>query len=43
VKCDADTMTQDHLHAGRLVVLVGFAALRPAEFVLIRIEKLLAR
>jgi hypothetical protein len=39
VKCDADTVTPDDLADGRLVVLVGFAPVRPAEFVLIRIGK----
>jgi phage tail sheath protein FI len=42
VKCDEDTMTQDDLTNGRLVVLVGFAALKPTEFVVFRIDKLLA-
>ena len=37
VRCGRDTMTQDDLDAGRLVVGVGVAPLRPAEFVLIRI------
>ena len=39
VKCDEDTMTPDDVANGRLVVLVGFAPLRPAEFVLLRIGK----
>ena len=37
VKCDRSTMTQDDLDNGRLVVIVGVATLRPAEFVIIRI------
>jgi uncharacterized protein len=37
VKCDRTTMTQDDLDNGRLVVMVGVATLRPAEFVLFRI------
>ena len=37
VRCGRDTMTQDDLDAGRLVVVVGVAPLRPAEFVIIRI------
>jgi phage tail sheath protein FI len=37
VRCDRTTMTQDDLDAGRLVLLVGFAPLRPAEFVILRI------
>jgi uncharacterized protein len=42
VKCDAETTTQDDIAGGRLVVLVGFAPIRPAEFVVIRIGKQLA-
>lgn len=38
VRCDGSTMTQADLDAGRLVVLVGFAALKPAEFVILRLE-----
>ncbi len=37
VKCDRTTMTQDDIDNGRLVVLIGFAPLRPAEFVIFRI------
>ena len=37
VRCDRSTMTQNDLDNGRLVVLVGVALLRPAEFVIIRI------
>jgi phage tail sheath protein FI len=37
VKCDRSTMNQNDLDNGRLVCLVGVAALRPAEFVIIRI------
>ena len=37
VKCDRSTMTQNDLDNGRLVVLIGVAALRPAEFVIFRI------
>jgi uncharacterized protein len=37
VKCDRSTMTQNDLDKGRLVALVGVAALRPAEFVIFRI------
>jgi uncharacterized protein len=42
VKCDEATTAQNDLDNGRLIVLVGFAALRPAEFVTVRIEKQLA-
>jgi uncharacterized protein len=37
VKCDRSTMSQNDLDNGRLVCLVGVAALRPAEFVILRI------
>jgi uncharacterized protein len=40
VRCGlGDTMTSGDLAAGRLVVLAGFAPLRPAEFVVLRIEQ----
>jgi phage tail sheath protein FI len=37
VRCDRSTMTQNDIDNGRLVCLVGVAALRPAEFVIFRI------
>ena len=37
VRCDRSTMTQNDLDTGRLVCLIGVAALRPAEFVVLRI------
>ena len=37
VECDRTTMAQDDIDNGRVVVLVGAAILRPAEFVLIRV------
>ena len=37
VTVDHSTMTQDDLDNGRLVVVVGMAPLRPAQFVVIRI------
>ena len=37
MRCDATTMTQQDLEQGILNVVVGFAPLRPAEFVIIRI------
>jgi phage tail sheath protein FI len=39
VRCDRTTMTQADIDAGRLVCLVGFAPVKPAEFVLLRIAK----
>jgi hypothetical protein len=38
VQCDRSTMSQSDIDAGRLVVLVGVAPIRPAEFVIFRIE-----
>jgi phage tail sheath protein FI len=37
VRCDRTTMTQDDLDNGRLVVQIGVAVVRPAEFVILRI------
>lgn len=37
VRCDRTTMTQDDLDNGNLVVLIGVATVRPAEFVILRI------
>ncbi|MDR6904978.1 phage tail sheath protein FI [Agromyces sp. 3263] len=38
VRCDRGTMSPEDLDAGELVVLVGFAPIRPAEFVVLRIR-----
>jgi phage tail sheath protein FI len=37
VQCDRSTMTQNDLDNGRLICLVGVAAIKPAEFVIFRI------
>lgn len=37
VTCDRTTMTQQDIDEGRLIVLVGVAPVRPAEFVLFRV------
>ena len=37
VRCDRTTMTQDDIDNGRLIVEVGVAPVKPAEFVIIRI------
>jgi phage tail sheath protein FI len=37
VKCDGTTMTQNDLDNGRLICIVGVAAIKPAEFVIFRI------
>lgn len=40
VKCDKETTTQDDIDQGIVNILVGFAPLKPAEFVIIQIEQL---
>jgi phage tail sheath protein FI len=40
VKCDADTTTPDDVAAGVVNVLVGFAPLAPAEFIVVKISQL---
>ena len=40
VKCDRDTMTQDDIDNGRLVVVIGIAPVKPAEFTIFRIYQL---
>jgi phage tail sheath protein FI len=40
-RCDRTTMTQEDLDQGRLNVVVGVAPVRPAEFVDIRVQKLI--
>lgn len=37
VKCDRSTMTQNDLDNGRLIALIGVAAVRPGEFTIFRI------
>ena len=38
VKCDSETTTQDDIDAGVVNVFVGFAAMRPAEFIVLRLQ-----
>jgi phage tail sheath protein FI len=40
VKCDDETNPEDSIQAGRVVIEVGLAAVRPAEFVVFRIAQL---
>jgi phage tail sheath protein FI len=40
VKCDRETTTQDDINRGVVNIHVGFAPLRPAEFVVIRIQQM---
>jgi phage tail sheath protein FI len=40
VRCGlGDTMTQAEIDAGQVIVIVGFAPLKPAEFVIVRIQQ----
>jgi uncharacterized protein len=43
VKCDRDTTTQDDINRGIVNVIVGFAPLKPAEFVVVKIEQMAGR
>jgi uncharacterized protein len=36
VKCDRTTMTQNDIDNGRLIVEVGVATVKPAEFIILR-------
>jgi phage tail sheath protein FI len=38
VRADRTTMTQDDIDTGRVILTVGFAPLKPAEFVMVRIQ-----
>ena len=40
VKCDSDTTTQADIDLGIVNILVGFAPLKPAEFVIIQIQQM---
>jgi phage tail sheath protein FI len=40
VKCDKETTTQNDIDLGIVNILVGFAPLKPAEFVVIRLQQL---
>jgi phage tail sheath protein FI len=40
VKCDAETTTQNDFDLGVVNIVVGFAPLKPAEFVVIRIQQI---
>jgi phage tail sheath protein FI len=44
VRCGlGDTMTQDDIDRGQVIVIVGFAPLKPAEFVIVRIQQKVAQ
>jgi len=40
VKCDSDTTTQDDINRGVVNIVVGFAPLKPAEFVIVQIAQI---
>ena len=40
VKCDGETTTQDDINRGVVNILVGFAPLKPAEFVILKIQQM---
>jgi uncharacterized protein len=44
VRCGLnDTMTQGDIDAGQVIVLVGFAPVKPAEFVIVRLQQIVGR
>jgi len=40
VKCDKETTTQNDINQGVVNIVVGFAPLKPAEFVVIKIQQI---
>jgi phage tail sheath protein FI len=40
VKCDKETTTQDDRNKGIVNIVVGFAPLKPAEFVVVKLQQL---
>jgi phage tail sheath protein FI len=40
VKCDKETTTQNDINQGIVNIVVGFAPLKPAEFVVIKIQQM---
>ena len=40
VKCDRETTTQADINLGIVNIVVGFAPLKPAEFVVIKIQQI---
>ncbi|NCD71679.1 phage tail sheath family protein [Mucilaginibacter agri] len=40
VKCDSETTSQNDINSGIVNILVGFAPLKPAEFVILKIQQL---
>jgi phage tail sheath protein FI len=40
VKCDGETTTQTDINLGIVNILVGFAPLKPAEFVVLKLQQM---
>ncbi len=40
VKCDKETTTQDDINKGIVNIIVGFAPLKPAEFVIVKLQQM---
>jgi phage tail sheath protein FI len=40
VKCDSETTTQNDINNGIVNIIIGFAPLKPAEFVVVKIEQI---
>lgn len=40
VKCDKETTTQDDINKGIINIIVGFAPLKPAEFVIVKLQQM---
>ena len=40
VKCDKETTTQSDINRGIVNIIVGFAPLKPAEFVIIKLQQM---
>ncbi len=40
MKCDKETTTQNDINLGIVNIVVGFAPLKPAEFVVIKIQQM---
>jgi hypothetical protein len=43
VKCDGETTSQDDINRGLVNIEIGFAPLKPAEFVIIRIQRVIGQ
>jgi phage tail sheath protein FI len=43
VKCDKETTTQTDINLGIVNIVVGFAPLKPAEFVIIKIQQMIGQ